>query len=149
MGTSDIINYRLPNNTRPLFYNLRVDTEIHQEQFSFEGYVRILISVQEMSRSITLHARQLLFLDMNLLNMDESIYDTDLRFTYDSATDFLTIILNRDMLSGALHFVDIRYVGFLGDFNDRGFFRSSYVDADTNVTHWLASTQFQVGDNFP
>lgn len=145
IGTSNVSTYRLPNNTRPLFYSLRINTWIHQEQFSFNGHVVITISVQETSRSITLHARQLLFLEMSLLNTDGSVYDTNLQYTYDSATEFLTIIPTRDIIIGSLLFVDIWYVGFLGDFNDRGFFRSSYVDSETNVTNWLASTQFQVG----
>lgn len=111
--------------------------------FSFNGEVRITISITETSRNVTLHARQLLILELSLTYPDGSLFDSDLRYTYDSATEFLTIMTNQEMLGGTLLVVNVWYVGFLGEFNNRGFFRSSYVDTDTNETHWLASTQFQ------
>lgn len=116
---------------------------IHQGDFSFNGEVKITISILENTRNITLHARQLLILDLNIIYPNGSLFDSNLRYTYDSATEFLTIMTNQEMLGGTLLVLDISYVGFLGDFNDRGFFRSSYVDSATNETHWLASTQFQ------
>lgn len=140
----EITTFRLPNNTRPLIYEIRINTSIHRGEFFFDGQARITISVQETSRNITLHARQLLILDINLRYLDDSIFDSNLRFTYDSATDFLTIFTDRELEGGTLFLLDIEYVGFLGDFNNRGFFRSSYIDSNTNETHWIASTQFQV-----
>lgn len=142
--SSEISTYRLPNNTRPLIYYLRINTWIHNAVFSFNGEVRITISIAETSRNVTLHSRQLLILEANLLYPDGSIFDTNLRYTYDSGTEFLTLLTNRDMISGTLLVVNIWYSGFLGDFDNRGFFRSSYIDSVTNETHWLASTQFQV-----
>lgn len=52
-------------------------------------------------------------------------------------------MLNQDITIGSLLYVDIWYVGFLAQFNDRGFFRTSYIDAATNETHWFATTHFQ------
>ncbi|KAG4067289.1 hypothetical protein HA402_000280 [Bradysia odoriphaga] len=141
--SSDITTFRLPNNTNPLFYNLRIDTNIHRGDFSFTGEVNITFNALETTNNVTLHARQLLILDASIRYTDGSLYDTDLRYTYDSATEFLTFITNIEMLGSALLVVHIRYAGFLGDFNDRGFFYSSYVDSTLNETFWLASTQFQ------
>ncbi|KAJ6638604.1 Aminopeptidase N, partial [Pseudolycoriella hygida] len=141
--TRNASSFRLPNNTRPLFYVLKVNTSIHEQVSNFNAQVLITINVLQTSSSITLHARQMLLLDVAIRNTDGSVYDSDLRFTYDSVTEFLTIFTSRDIMIGDLLVVDITYSGFLNDFNGRGFFRSSYVDTDTNETHWFASTQFQ------
>lgn len=140
---SEISTFRLPNNTQPLTYELRIDSRIHQGDFSFNGEVRIMISILQTSTNITLHARHLIILDVNILYTNGDLFDTNLRYTYDSATEFLTIMTNEEMLGGSLLVVHIQYIGFLSDFNDRGFFRSSYVDSATNETFWLAATQFQ------
>lgn len=105
--------------------------------------MNITFSVLQTTFNVTLHARQLLILDADIRFSDGSLFDTDLRYTYDSATEFLTFITNREMLGASLLVVNVRFVGFLGDFNNRGFFRSSYFDSTRNETFWLASTQFQ------
>lgn len=139
---SDIATFRLPNNTLPIFYNLRINTNIHEGDFGFTGEVNITFTVLETTNSITLHARQLLILDADIRYTDGTLFETDLRYTYDSATEFLTFITNQDMLGAGLLVINIEYAGFLGNFNDRGFFYSSYTNSQ-NETFWLASTQFQ------
>lgn len=141
--SSDIETFRLPNNTQPLNYNLKINTSIHDGIFTFDGQVEILISILQTSNNITLHARRLGIDDITLRYPDGTLFESNLRYTYDSATEFLTVLTTEQIVGGTLLVVDIRYFGLLGDFMDRGFFYSSYVDSATNETFWLASTQFQ------
>lgn len=127
----------------PIVYDLKIETLIHTGVLSFNGEINILIYIQETSNTITLHARQLLILDILLRNLDGSTFDSNFRYTYDSATDFLTIITNRELPGSYLFYLNITYVGFLNQPNQRGFFGNSYVDTDTNQTHWFATTSFQ------
>lgn len=140
---SDIPTFRLPNNTQPIFYSVRINTNIHEGDFSFTGDVNITFNVLQTTNNITLHARRLLILDASIWYASGVLLERDLRYTYDSATEFLTFMTNQEMLGAALMIIRIEFAGFLGDFNDRGFFYSSYVDSTRNESFWLASTQFQ------
>lgn len=136
-------NYRLPNNTIPLQYNVRIGTEIHRGDFTFTGIVRIRIKALEETNTITLHSRQMIIQRIILLNPDGSNFESGLFYTFDSDLEFLVITTDRQLTTDQELTVDITYIGILGTFMDRGFFRSSYIDPATNLTNWLATTQFQ------
>lgn len=136
-------NYRLPNNTIPLHYNIRLSTEIHRGDFLFSGIVRINIRVLEESNTITLHSRQMIIQRIILFNADETNFESSLYYTFDSDLEFLTITTERQFEVDQELIVEITYLGILSTSMERGFFRSSYVDAETNVTNWLATTHFQ------
>ena len=136
-------NYRLPNNTIPLHYDIRLGTEIHRGDFTFSGIVRINIRVLEESNTITLQSRQMIIQRIILFNANGTNFESSLFYTFDSDLEFLVITTERQFEVDQELIVDIIYVGVLGTFMDRGFFRSSYVDPVTNATNWLATTQFQ------
>ena len=48
--------FRLPDNTVPLHYNLHLETRVDQQNFTYTGYVDILIKVVHWATAITLHA---------------------------------------------------------------------------------------------
>ncbi|CRK91767.1 CLUMA_CG005399, isoform A [Clunio marinus] len=136
-------SYRLPNNTIPLHYNIRLSTEIHRADFTFAGIVRIDIRVLEASNTITLHAGQMLIQRIFLLNPDGSQIPSSVDYVYESNTEFLIIHLGDELATGQELTVEITYLGILGLFMDRGFFRSYYFDEERNEMFWLAATQFQ------
>lgn len=49
------LNYRLPNNSIPLYYNLRIETDIHNGTNNFHGFEKIRIRITEITDVITLH----------------------------------------------------------------------------------------------
>lgn len=49
------LNYRLPNNSVPLFYYLRIETDIHNGADDFLGLEKIRIRITETTDVITLH----------------------------------------------------------------------------------------------
>lgn len=136
-------NFRLPNNTIPLHYDIHLSSEIHRGDTAFFGNVKINIRVTEESNTITLQSRRMLIQSIILVNLDGTNFDTSLFFTFNSELEFLTITIDRQLEVDQELILDITYVGVLGSFMDRGFFRSSFVDPETNVTNWLATTHFQ------
>lgn len=129
MELTDQINYRLPNNTKPISYSIDLTTNISQSVFDFTGIVTINIEALEDSKSITLHARQLTIGEIELFNLqDGSTYDL-LSHEYDSTTEFLTIRIagNAIIPKGTKCSLKINYSGVLRT-DRKGFYRSSYVD---------------------
>ena len=135
-------NFRLPNNTIPLHYDLFMSSEIHAANFLFEGVVRINIRVLEASNSITLHSRQHIIQRIDLFNSDGSEFQTNLDFVAESETEFLTFTTNQDFEVDQELTIVITFVGILADFQSRGFIRNSYIDPETNQTVWTAQSHF-------
>lgn len=49
------LNYRLPNNSRPLHYDLHIETDIHKGNRLFIGLARIYVKIMETTDVITMH----------------------------------------------------------------------------------------------
>lgn len=126
----DDVNYRLPNTSHPVSYDLTIWSRVDLGEFNFSGNVRITIVVDEMTHEIVLHARQLNIVNIklgkyhgtNLVNLELC------PFAYDNVPEFLKIRTNSSILNrGDRLLLNIDYIGVLR--NDRGgFYRSSYLD---------------------
>lgn len=138
-------SFRLPNNTIPLHYDVRIRSDIHRGDFIFEGEVRINITVLEASDVITLQYRQLIIRTINLRNPDDSILQQNAPFRLISDLEFLEIPTNNLLAVGQALVVEVVYSGILRE-ETSGFFRTSYVNPATNQTVWLASTHFKNTD---
>lgn len=135
-------NFRLPNNTEPVSYNLRLSTDIHVGNFGFQGEVTIIIRALEATNSITLHSRQTIIERIDLFTPNGTLYQENVQFTYDSEVEFLVIPVNGGLVAGQELSIEISYQGFLRS-ELMGFFRTSYYNAATDRETWLATTQFQ------
>lgn len=133
-------NYRLPNNTIPLHYDIVLRTNIHRPEFEFFGDVKIRIQAIETTNNITLHYRGQNIVAVDLSNADGELIERP-SWRLQEDVDFLIIEPAAQLIKGKIYQVRISYNGILRDDN-RGFYRSSYVD-DRGRTHWLASTQFE------
>lgn len=125
------INYRLPNFTHPISYDLSLSTRIDLVQFDFFGQVKINIAVDVDTREIVLHARQLNITGIRLARYtgSEPSELPLLPYTYDGVTEFLHIKSDGPvMVAGERLLLDITYTGTLRTDNG-GFYRTSYVDA--------------------
>ncbi|XP_050068660.1 aminopeptidase N-like [Anopheles maculipalpis] len=150
------LNYRLPNQTYPLKYNIELTTRIHddtigEDRFRFEGKVTIqLIATDDhngVTDTITLNYRQIDITHVKLWNLIQNqwenvILDDSNSFTVDPVREFLTI-QSPQPLNGT-YFLEIKYNGTLREDNG-GFYRSSYRNSNGNV-QWLATTQFSPTD---
>lgn len=148
------LNYRLPNNTFPLRYNIELTTHIHDntigdDRFRFEGKVTIQLKTvgNADTDNVTLNYRRINITRVKLWYNDQDgweniLLDDELSFTLDSTREFLTVHSPKPL--NGTYFLEIKYNGTLREDNG-GFYRSSYSDSDGNV-QWLATTQFSPTD---
>ncbi|KAG4071747.1 hypothetical protein HA402_011901 [Bradysia odoriphaga] len=135
-------NFRLPNNTEPVSYDIRLSTDIHRGDFGFQGEVTIVIRALEATNSITLHSRQTIIERIDLFAPNGTLVQGNVPFTYDSEVEFLVIPVDNGLDAGEELSIDISYQGFLRS-ELMGFFRTSYYNPETDQDIWLATTQFQ------
>lgn len=134
-------NFRLPNNTEPISYNIRLSTDIHRGHLGFQGDVTINIRALEATNSITLHSRLTIIERIDLFNPNGTLFQENVPHTYDSEVHFLEIPVIRELEAGQEITIEISYQGFIRT-ELSGFFRNSYFDPATNQQTFLATTQF-------
>lgn len=125
-------SYRLPNNTRPISYDVQLTTHIHtQTDFSFTGEVAVRFLAVEVSNTIVLHQRQLTIGEYNLVLASSPTIQIPLTTSeYDSVTEFLKFTLTSGNLNiNSEYILTIHYNGTLRNDNG-GFYRSSYEAAN-------------------
>lgn len=126
------VNYRLPNNTRPISYDIHLTTNVHlQTDFNFTGEVAIRFVVLETSRTITLHHRQLTIGTSSLSSVSSPNSPIPLNeYDYDETNEFLSYTLSdQDLIVGSEYILNISYNGVLRT-DEAGFYRSSYLADD-------------------
>lgn len=138
----DGINWRLPNNTRPIHYEIFLTTSIHMAEFAFSGHVEIIIEAVEDTNVITLHFRELTISDVVMVDLRTSSL-MNVSFTLEQDREFLHIHPENFLAAGDRYLVIVDYAGTLRN-DDAGFYRSWYERNGERV--WLATTQFQATD---
>jgi aminopeptidase N len=138
--------YRLPNNTKPIRYDVSLTTNVHRGDPDFTGNVRIRIQALEESNEITLHYRQITIETVQVFaNADTGTDLIPSTFDYSEDVEFLKISLGSRLMNlNQQYLVVIDYHGTLRDDN-QGFYRSSYKNTK-GETVWLATTQFEQTD---
>lgn len=140
----DGIEYRLPNNTMPIHYDIFLSTEVHIPFFAFDGVVTIRLKTLENTTDITVHFRQLVILNVDLLDANGITIQTNVNFLQNDVKEFLIIRPQNLLIVDQVYHVKIGYLGTLRD-DDAGFYRGSYVD-NNGVRKWHATTQFESTD---
>lgn len=140
----DGIDYRLPNDTKPIHYDIWLSTDVHRGNFTFEGRVSILIEAIENASAITLHYRQITITNVRLMRDTGGTIHSSAPFELIPSTEFLIIRPTQQLVQALKYIVEISYTGVLRS-DDAGFYRSSYVNPQGD-TVWLATTQFQATD---
>ncbi|XP_036150483.1 LOW QUALITY PROTEIN: thyrotropin-releasing hormone-degrading ectoenzyme-like [Monomorium pharaonis] len=133
------INYQLPNHTKPLFYDLKLNPHLTPDNFKFDGEIFIDIEILNQTKTLTLHAKKLI-IDFTLLELKMKTIHYYIPTMYsNNVTDLLSLDFNDELLVGRY----ILYLNFTGVLNDRsyGFYRSSYNN-NGGDTQWFAGTNF-------
>ena len=138
------LNYRLPNNTKPLHYSLELETNVHKGDFVFNGSVTIKVKALEATQLITLHSSQLTIYNIQLLSSNSTVITTNADYREQEDVEFLIIYLPTALAVNEIIIVHITYVGMLRDDN-KGFYYSSYLNAEKKHV-FLATTQFESVD---
>jgi aminopeptidase N len=136
------VNFRLPNNTTPMHYDITITTSIHQGNLMFTGLTLVYIKVLETSNTITLHSSQIIMDRINLHRADnQEIIERNLAFRSDSVTQFLEVSLREPLQADQEVILAFEHTGVLR--SDRiGFYHVQYVNLGSEST-WVASTLFE------
>lgn len=137
-------DYRLPNNTRPIRYDISLTTDVHRGETAFTGNVKITIEAVTSASEITIHHRQVTIEKINLLSSTSALLQEDVSFDEIDDLEFLVIRPTNPLIAAQRYIIEITYRGFLRDDN-MGFYRSSYRTPEGH-TVWLATTQFEQTD---
>lgn len=136
------VTYRLPNNTRPLHYDILISSGIHAGDF--DGEVTVRIVAIENSSEITLNSKWLAIKNIDLFNADDQIIQSNVQFQLHERVEFLEIIPLQQLLANEEYILRINYAGTLRT-DDYGFFRTSYFH-ENGQQIFQATTQFQATD---
>lgn len=122
------INYRLPNHTKPLFYDLKLNPHLTPDNFTFDGEVLIHIEILSQTRTLTLHMKKLIINDNATFLKANNGFGFYSPTTYDrnNLSELLTLGFDKELPTGRY----MLYMKFVGILNDRsyGFYRSSYIN---------------------
>lgn len=122
------INYRLPNHTKPLFYDLKLNPHLAPDNFTFDGEVFIHIEILSQTRTLTLHTKKLIINDnATFLKVSNgSDFYSPTICDSNNLTELLTLGFDKELPAG--HYM--LYMKFAGILNDKsyGFYRSSYIN---------------------
>lgn len=133
-------SFRLPNDTRPLTYDVNLRTWIDEGNLTFTGLVRIGIIAVESTNLITLHHRELSIENVRVLSVAGDTFAIG-DLSYDSVLEFLTIPISNNLTEGNEYFIEIEYSGIMQT-TWSGFYAIRYTNSEGNTVYY-ASTQFE------
>lgn len=140
----DGINYRLPNDTFPLTYDIWLSTNIHRGDFAFDGSATIRFQVVDTTPTVTLNIRQMTVNSISLLNENNIVIEHDVSWSMNATLEHLIIRPSMMLPAGQQFSVRVSYNGTIRS-DSLGFYRASYQNLQ-GETVWLASTQFQANE---
>lgn len=130
--------HHLPTNTKPLSYYLSLTTYIHEEDYSFFGFVDIHIRALDTTDTITLHSENLDDLEVTLRdtqNNPPKVYH-NLTYIQDEANDFLRIETPDEVVlqEGQEYTLSISFVGEMTN-DSFGFYKMDFADAENRKVY--------------
>lgn len=144
-----VLDVRLPLTLDPIYYDLELQPYMYsgnRDEFSFRGFVRIVVKCVRATDNVTLHINKLTIKEGSLTFSSESPTSSDPAYTSweeDKERQFLVVRLDKVMTEGRRYVLQMNFTGPLTD-DLHGLYLSSYMRG--NKTVYLASTQFQPTD---
>lgn len=126
-------DYRLPDDVVPTNYIIELtpylDTK-DEKSFTFDGHSEIDLDIKKNTTTITFHAKQLKFEEINLMykNKTGNITIADITSKkLNKQKDFVTLVLKEEITSDMQDVkLILNYTGVLKNDELRGFYNSSY-----------------------
>jgi puromycin-sensitive aminopeptidase len=132
---------RLPRSVVPSRYELTIRPDLDAGTFS--GAEDVSVIVEQPADRVVLHAADLRIDAARMAFDDGTVLELD-SVEYDSIAERASLAFEAPIVAGewTLH------LEFTGSLNDRlrGFYRSTYHDAETGTTRTIAATQFEAAD---
>jgi aminopeptidase N len=137
----ETINYRLPNDSIPLRYDLWLKTNVDAGDFKFQGRVKIHIQILKATQKITLNYREIEIDNIDLVDGEQNIISANLGFEYEKLSEFVKISLPREMAVNDEIVLDISYNGELmyGSRSNQGGFHRGFCEKNAEKEIWFAA----------
>jgi hypothetical protein len=113
-------SYRLPENVRPLTYDVYLKPEF--QNFTYQGSVKIRVKVLEGTREIILHANRQVITNIQVSGPQTNLITTP---NLDVEKHFLIINNTSNFSADTEYIIDITFTANLAE-DMFGFYRSSY-----------------------
>jgi len=128
----EVESYRLPKNVVPTNYKIELEpifeSEDKNKSFTFNGKSEITLDIEKETNTITFHAKELEFIEIQLAyNKTEKIDIKSL--IKNTKKDFVTLTFNTIIPKTKNALLVLKYTGKLND-QLRGFYRSSYQNKE-------------------
>ncbi|XP_053679394.1 aminopeptidase N-like [Anopheles nili] len=137
-------SYRLPTDTVPTHYTIRLHTDLHTGSRTFHGAVDVHFDVIVPTNAITMHNRGLAIASAALFAKQQDGLLVEFGFPHyelDARTEQLTFHPGQVLPIGS-YVLAIEYSGMLETSSNSGFFLKSYVN-DAGVRRYVGTTQFE------
>ena len=133
------LDYRLPADTVPLHYDILLHPDI--ENATFGGEVSIQVQVNKSRKFVLVHTKFLDIHDTELVREDGSTVKIAETFEY-KPNEFWVI---RADIEPGIYNMTMKFNGSLSG-KIVGFYRSVYVNSDTNQQRFVLHKNMRVGD---
>uniref|UniRef100_A0A182PEE9 Aminopeptidase N n=1 Tax=Anopheles epiroticus TaxID=199890 RepID=A0A182PEE9_9DIPT len=136
-------SYRLPTDTVPTHYTIRLHTDLHTGSRAFSGVVDIHFDVIVPTDAITVHNRGLVISSATLFAKDQDDLLVEFgspHYELDGRTEQLTFHPGQVLPTGS-YVLTVEYSG-LTETSASGFFLRSYVN-DEGERRYVGTTQFE------
>ncbi|XP_043289619.1 uncharacterized protein [Venturia canescens] len=133
--------YRLPNNSVPRLYRIKIEPNMEDETLTWAGESNIDLEVLTVTKIITLHAYENLVINENFTNVVVSTGEKyePIEHVRDSEVEFLNIVFDQDIPVGN-HTLNIKYHGTDPE-EFTGFYKSAaFPSFSVAATHFEATT---------
>ncbi|CAF0711353.1 unnamed protein product [Brachionus calyciflorus] len=142
------LNYRLPTDLKPTYYDLTIQPffKVDEEPFEYNGTVSIDFVCEKNTNQLVLQMKDLDLDNSTLMlsGINDTTFSqkTNLKWTYNSITHLLVIDLeNQSFKQNFLYRFSANFKGYTKN-DDLGFYKSSYVD-DNGQKKWLVTSQLE------
>nr|XP_050853793.1 thyrotropin-releasing hormone-degrading ectoenzyme-like [Vespula vulgaris] len=135
-------HFELPTQVVPLEYTLQIIPLLAENNFSIIGDVKIQLYCKQPTKHIRLHSRKLNIKNVKITNIrpGNKPYIIE-NYKLISGDDFLDIFLLQLLIKNQSYVLRINYTADLNE-EPIGLFRSKYRNKISNVTRWIAVSNF-------
>lgn len=123
--------FRLPGNSKPTSYNLKIVPSMNGINSTFKGVVKIAFSTSETTEKITLNLKDLTVTNVTVVDVGGNFpRNVEVRdWIYDTKNEQFAFLLKQKIIANRKCEVTISYWGKIRD-DLTGFYLSSYVESN-------------------
>lgn len=119
---------RLPNDTRPLFYDLTLLPDLTRGLY--KGYVNITVEIDSTRNDVVIHSKNLTISEITLMNSQSK--RLQILIVKEIVDDEAIVVTTKKMITPGIYYLFLRFDGrMFGKF--RGFYRSQYRTSNGEI----------------